>query len=271
MSTYLISDIHGCFKQLELLLKKVQFNSQYDILLVAGDLIGRGPNSLEVLLYLKSLGNNIKIVLGNHDLKALLIYYGFKKNNIQDNLDNLFKSQYVNQLMDWLRKQPVFYIDKNKKIIITHAGIYPYWNLKELKYFSKKIHLYLSSHNFLNFLKEIINFDSYTVWNKKLNIFDQLKFGINIFTKMRYLSYDKSLNLNYKDAPSYKSELKKLKPWFFFKNSINKKYSIFFGHWASLTGIINTYKNIVLLDSGCCWGKYLSIFRWDDKKWFKQK
>ncbi|QCI25901.1 symmetrical bis(5'-nucleosyl)-tetraphosphatase [Buchnera aphidicola] len=271
MSTYLISDIHGHFKQLDLLLKKVSFNPIYDTLLVAGDLIGRGPNSLEVLLYLQSLKEKVIVVLGNHDINTVLTYYGLKEYDETLQLGALFRSNKLHTLIEWLRKQSFLYIDKIKNIILVHAGLYPYWDIYTLQYYARKIQYFLSSDDFLNFLKEIRNTDRFIHWNNELTLLDKIKFSINVFTKMRYLYFNKSLNLHYKYAPSKISKCKGLIPWFDIKNLIDKRYSIFFGHWAALSDKMNIYNNIILLDTGCSWGKYLSLFRWDDKKWFIQK
>ncbi|MCO4759846.1 MAG: metallophosphoesterase, partial [Oceanospirillaceae bacterium] len=67
MSTYALGDIQGCFDQLLQLLERIEF-SENDCLWIAGDLVNRGPKSLETLRFLKSLGSQVRIVLGNHDL-----------------------------------------------------------------------------------------------------------------------------------------------------------------------------------------------------------
>ena len=73
MSTYVIGDVHGCYNELKRLLEVIKFNPAYDKLIFVGDLIGWGPNSLEVLEFVMSLGDISINVLGNHEIKLLAI------------------------------------------------------------------------------------------------------------------------------------------------------------------------------------------------------
>jgi len=67
MATYCIGDIHGCLAELQALLQLIKFNPTKDRLYFVGDLVNRGPYSLEVLRLIKSLPHTT-ITLGNHDL-----------------------------------------------------------------------------------------------------------------------------------------------------------------------------------------------------------
>ncbi|MCW5197327.1 symmetrical bis(5'-nucleosyl)-tetraphosphatase [Buchnera aphidicola] len=270
MSIYLTSDIHGCYNKLQVLLKKISFNPDYDSLWVAGDLVSRGQQSLEVLRFLKSLGTRVKIVLGNHDIRAILIYFGIKNFDKNDNLKVLFESHDSDVLIDWLRKQPLFIVDKKQKIIMVHAGVYPLWDINTVQNYSNIIEYYLSSENYIDFLKKIKHTSSCCLWKENMSYLEQIKFSINIFTRMRYCYLNKLLDMRYKCSPNELYNKTCLKPWFTFKNLIPKKYSIFFGHWASLPKKIISYNNnIISLDTGCCWGRELSIIRWNDKMWFR--
>ena len=68
MSTYVVGDIQGCYKGLRKLLKQVEFKAGRDQLWCVGDLVNRGPRSLDTLRFLRDLGTDCSIVLGNHDL-----------------------------------------------------------------------------------------------------------------------------------------------------------------------------------------------------------
>ena len=74
MTDYVVGDIQGCFDELIGLLKKVRFNPDTDNLIAAGDIVNRGPKSLETLRFCKSLGKSFQMVLGNHDLHLSLIH-----------------------------------------------------------------------------------------------------------------------------------------------------------------------------------------------------
>lgn len=80
MATYLIGDVHGCYDELIALLHKVEFTWK-DTLWLTGDLVARGPGSLDVLRYVKSLGDSVRLVLGNHDLHLLAVFAGISRTN----------------------------------------------------------------------------------------------------------------------------------------------------------------------------------------------
>ena len=71
MARYVIGDVQGCFDQLQQLLGLIQFEPTQDQLWFCGDLIARGPKSLETLRFVKNLGASAVTVLGNHDLNFL--------------------------------------------------------------------------------------------------------------------------------------------------------------------------------------------------------
>lgn len=66
MSTYVISDIHGCFDEFQQMLDNINFSSG-DRLFLAGDHIDRGPKSYEMLRWLEHLPDNVIAIRGNHD------------------------------------------------------------------------------------------------------------------------------------------------------------------------------------------------------------
>lgn len=270
MSNYIVGDIHGCNIELQSLLQKVNFSTKSDKLWLTGDLIFRGPSSLEVLRFVYSIRNCVKMVLGNHDINLLKLYHNIKNKKNYVNKNNILKLLHapdIKILINWLRKQPLLQIDNQKKLIMVHAGIYPKWNIQDLKKYAKKIHNKLSNDNYLTFLQSIPkNLPDY--WNKNFTELEKLYFAINIFTKMRYCYLNGKLDSKFKNAPKYVPKF--LKPWFSFPININKDYIIIFGHWASLEKI-QVAKNIFGLDTGCCWGNYLSMLCIENNKIFVQK
>ncbi|WP_284443313.1 symmetrical bis(5'-nucleosyl)-tetraphosphatase [Buchnera aphidicola] len=266
MSTYFISDIHGCYKEFRMLLKQSSFNTKKDYLWIAGDLVSRGPNSLDVVKYLYSLKDRVKIVLGNHDINLIAVHAGVKKNKKENCFDEFLSSSDSTKLINWLRCQPLLKVDEKRKIIMVHAGISPQWDINIAKFCALEINYFLSGKNYSVFLQDIYN-NNINFWQLNLNPLDKLRYAINSFTRMRYCHPDARLNMSYKQSPSFVKY--PLKPWFLIPSNISKFYSIFFGHWSSLKG---TYipKPFFSLDGGCCWGEELIMFRWEDKKWFSQ-
>ncbi|QCI25365.1 bis(5'-nucleosyl)-tetraphosphatase (symmetrical) [Buchnera aphidicola (Sitobion avenae)] len=266
MSTYFISDIHGCYKELKILLEKSCFNDQKDYLWIAGDLVSRGPDSLSVLRYLYSLKNRVQIVLGNHDINLIAVYSGIKKNKKENYFDEFLVSSDSLKLINWLRRQSILKIDEKRKIIMSHAGISPQWDINTAKVCALEIEDCLSNINYSLFLKSMYN-NSINFWTLDLNQLDRLRYSINSFTRMRYCYPDGRLNMFCKKSPNFVQY--PLRPWFLMPSNISKIYSIFFGHWSSLKGSYIP-KPFFSLDSGCCWGGELTMLRWEDKKWFSQ-
>ena len=67
MATYAIGDLQGCFKAFSRLLGQIDFNPAHDKLWLVGDLVNRGPHSLELLRFLKQMDETdhcVVIVLG---------------------------------------------------------------------------------------------------------------------------------------------------------------------------------------------------------------
>ena len=265
MSTYIIGDIHGCYDQLRLLLNQVSFNPIKDILWCTGDLVCRGPKSLDVLHYLFSIKNSVKIVLGNHDLRFLAMYCDVNKPQEEDYIESVLQDNNIIILINWLRQQPILQIDHNRKIIMSHAGIYPFWNINAIQDYAKEVESILSSNDYCLFLHLLYNNNSH--WYNNIIGLDRFCFIINTFTRMRYININHDLDFLCKKSPSIFTL--PLLPWFSINNIIYDGYSIFFGHWASLQ-VTNIPKNMFPLDTGCCWGEKLSMVRWEDKKYFSQ-
>lgn len=266
MSTYLIGDIHGCYDELQTILSLVGFNPTLDKLWLTGDLVARGPASLEVLRLIRDLGDSIRMVLGNHDMHLLAVYAGISCNKPKDRITPLLEAPDVDELINWLRHQPVLQVDEKKKLVMTHAGISPQWNIETALQCAREIEMILSSDSYPLFLNAIKG-DMPNNWSSKLSGIARLRFSINVFTRMRYCFPNGQLEMNCKDTPE-KAPVP-LRPWFSLSAPVPKRYSIVFGHWASLMGR-DTPLGIYGLDTGCCWGGELTLLRWEDKQFIQQ-
>nr|BET44369.1 MAG: bis(5'-nucleosyl)-tetraphosphatase (symmetrical) ApaH [Candidatus Aschnera chinzeii] len=269
MNTYLIGDVHGCLQELKTLLKKVNFNLNTDTVWFTGDLVSRGPKSLEVLRYIKHLGSSAKIVLGNHDLELINTYVNKTYNKKTDDFKKILLAYDANELIHWLRCQPLLQIDKNKKIIMSHAGISPEWTLHTAIKCAYEINFLLRSNKYKMFFKNIYNNNTTYQWTNKnkLQKILRLQYSINAFTRMRFCNLDGTLNMQFKGNP--KNTPLTVLPWFNMPLKIPKYYNIIFGHWSALEGK-NTPNKIYALDTGCCWGGKLTLLDWKKKIYYYQ-
>lgn len=266
MSTYLIGDVHGCLDELLALLVQVNFDPQQDTLWLTGDLVARGPDSLDVLRYVRSLGSAVRMVLGNHDLHLLAVYAGISRNKPKDRITPLLEAADADELINWLRRQPVLQVDDELKLIMAHAGITPQWDIETAKICAREVEMVLSSDSYPLFLDAMYG-DMPNNWSPELTGLARLRFSTNALTRMRFCFPNGQLDMICKDTPD--NAPAPLKPWFDLPRRVDPEYSIIFGHWASLEGK-GVPEGIYGLDTGCCWGGDLTLLRWEDKRYFTQ-
>lgn len=266
MSTYLIGDIHGCHDEMRDLLAQVEFDPVKDTLWLTGDLVARGPDSLQVLRYLRDLGDRVRTVLGNHDLHLLAVYAGISRNKPKDNLTPLLEAPDADELITWLRRQPLLQVDEDKKCVMAHAGITPQWDIETAKLCAHEVEAVLASDSYPLLLDNMYG-DMPNNWTPELRGLSRLRFSTNALTRMRYCFPNGQLDMICKDSPE--SAPPPLKPWFNLKGPILEDYTVIFGHWASLEGK-GTPEGVIGLDTGCCWGGELTLLRWEDGQRFTQ-
>ncbi|WP_440876202.1 symmetrical bis(5'-nucleosyl)-tetraphosphatase [Thalassotalea sp. PLHSN55] len=265
MSIYVVGDIQGCFNELQALLAQVNFDPKKDQLWPAGDIVARGPKSLETLRFIKSLGDSAKMVLGNHDLHLLAIYAGIKKAKKSDLLEPLLNAPDLDELITWLAKQPLLRQIPGENTFMSHAGISPQWTIKQAIEQAEFAQQCLSSAKRNTWLKCMYG-EQPNSWHDAHSAAEKFRFTINAFTRMRFCFPDKSLEFQQKSAPSTLTS--ELTPWYEDNpNLINNQW--LFGHWASLMGNCSN-NNAYALDTGCVWGNHLTLLKWSDKTVFKE-
>lgn len=271
MAIYLIGDVQGCYDELMALLKRIKFNKHQDKLLFTGDLINRGPQSLNVVRFVKSLGRRAVTVLGNHDLHYLAVSCGVKPLGQHDTFSSLLTAKDNKSLFHWMRKRPLLYLNKKWGILLVHAGILPHWDLISAQRYTKEVEQMLRGKrkNYLFLLKQMYG-DHPAVWSPHHPKMDRMRFVMNCLTRMRYITSSGILNLSEKGKGK---SLSGHQPWFTGPLVLHKKnpgLRIFFGHWAALNGRTNR-SNVIGLDTGCCWGNRLTAVRLSDLKVFNIK
>lgn len=265
MATYVIGDIQGCYDELLLLLEKIQFDIRKDKLIFAGDLVNRGPKSLEVLRLIKSFGKSAKVVLGNHDLYLLAVAYGYLPAAKKDTLNDILHAADKEELISWLRKQRFLYT--HKKHIITHAGIPPIWSLKKAKRLALELEFVLQTDVCFQLFMSNLFGNEPDLWNDNLEAINRWRCSANYFTRMRVCDEEGRLDFAFKGELKNKPEA--LEAWFNIPNTkIDADYTLIFGHWAALNGITND-PHCIALDTGCAWGGKLSAYCIDNKQLYQ--
>jgi len=267
MTIYAIGDIQGCFVELEKLLLEIAFDQQKDTLWFTGDLVNRGPRSLEVLRFVKALGEKHIIVLGNHDLHLLAVAYGVQQQHRGDTLDAILHAEDKQELLDWLRHRPLLYYDKATQFVLTHAGLAPSWRLSEARALAQEVETMLKGDSPEFFLAKMYG-NQPDHWDDQLTGIERWRCIINYLTRMRFCYADGRLDLSYKGEIAGKPN--ELIPWFDVPNRANANEKIIFGHWAALGGKTHA-PHLYALDTGCVWGNCLTAMRLDDGKRFSVK
>lgn len=264
MADYAIGDIQGCYDPFMKLLEKIQFDEKKDKLWLVGDLVNRGPQSLDVLRFVYRLPA-VSLVLGNHDLYLLHLLFNRTQNPKQhDTLDDILHAPDAEILGHWLRQQPLLHHDIHLNIVMTHAGIYPFWNLHEAKVYADFFSKQLQSAQYAEVLMHLFGIQP-NEWSPTLAGFDKLRFICNAFTRMRFCDENGRLMLSYKGTISNAPPT--LIPWFHVPYRKMLDETILFGHWAALQGQCDVL-NIEALDTGCVWGNTLTALRIHDRKRF---
>ncbi|EMK6924754.1 bis(5'-nucleosyl)-tetraphosphatase (symmetrical) ApaH [Vibrio alginolyticus] len=264
MATYIVGDIQGCFDELQRLLEKVSFSAKKDQLWLAGDLVARGPKSLETLRFVKSLGASAIVVLGNHDLHLLAVAHGIKKVKDKDKTAPIFTAPDKEELLTWLAQQPL--LAEHDEFVMCHAGISPQWNLKTARKCAREVERIIQSEELPWLLKNMYS-NQPDSWDDSLQGLDRYRYIINAFTRMRFCFPDGRLDMDCKLPPQQVSS-NELIPWFEVPKRIHLNKAVLFGHWAALQGYMNN--EVIGLDTGCVWGGSLTMIRWEDKKIFTQ-
>ena len=263
MSTYVIGDIQGCYDPLMRLLEMCNFDDKEDQLWLVGDLVNRGPQSLEVLRFLKNLRSTPVITLGNHDLHLLArIFTSDPWIGKDDTLQAILEAPDAKEIGHWLRKQKILHYDAQWDTVMVHAGIAPCWDLEQAIAMADELQTALQGNDFIYFLQHLYGNEP-QVWSEQLSGIARLRMITNYFTRMRLCDEDGRLLLEYKENTARTPQ--GFYPWFSTPNRKSIAATILFGHWAALRGKC-AVPRIYALDTGCLWGGALTALRLDDKK-----
>jgi len=262
MATYAIGDIQGCYDSLQLLLDLVGFDPDRDRVWLAGDLVNRGPKSLEVLRWARSLGDRAVAVLGNHDTHMLLRVAGIAGKKKHETLDAVLRAPDRVELIDWLRHQPLLHVENG--FAMTHAGLHPSWSIAEATALNDKICAVLRADDWCFRVSRLLC-DSSRNWSPELPELEQLEAATRVFTKIRTCLPNGDMCCGYTGPRDDTAD--RCMPWFDAPDARWLDHRVIFGHWAALGFSISDQH--ISLDSGCVWGGNLSAVRLEDSAMFQ--
>ncbi len=265
MSTYAVGDLQGCLEPLKRLLDQVNFDSAADRLWIAGDIVNRGPASLETLRFLYDMRASVTAVLGNHDLHFLAVAFGHKRKSSFDTLEELLHAEDCSEMITWLRQCPLVHRDAEAGFTMVHAGIPPIWAMEQAEAHAREVEAVLQSNQLDDFLTNMYGNEP-SCWKNKLIGVDRLRMITNYFTRMRFCTSDGELDWETKGVAE--EHPPGFAPWFAHPKHKCRQHKIVFGHWAALEGKAEA-PNVFALDTGCVWGGSLTALRLEDERMFR--
>jgi bis(5'-nucleosyl)-tetraphosphatase (symmetrical) len=262
MSHYAIGDIQGCHAEFRHLLDLIGFSPSSDRLWLVGDLVNRGPGSLEVLRDVKALGTAAVTVLGNHDLHLLTVAAGHARLHRRDTITPILEASDRDDLLGWLRGQPLVVVEGD--YLLVHAGLLPSWTPATALMLSGEVHAALTGPDHDAFLRSLYG-NTPANWNDELTGYDRLRVIVNACTRLRFCAADGTMEFEEKRAPAHAPE--GFQPWFAHPERAAADRTILCGHWS--TQELTLEPNVWMLDSGCLWGGALTAIRLDDRRVFQ--
>lgn len=263
MTRYAIGDVQGCHEELQALIARLHFRADRDQLYFVGDLVNRGPASLQVLRFVRSLADNAVVILGNHDLHLLAAAHGMRRNKKSDTLDDVLTAPDRDGLLEWLRTRPLVHAytrDAGRADLMVHAGVVPEWTLEKTVALAREVESALRDDPASVF--DHMYGDEPDRWSDALAGRDRLRFTINVLTRLRVCSADGRIDLKWKGKPPPADST--YQPWFDIERRASRNARIIFGHWSAL-GFVQR-NGVVGLDSGCVWGGALTAFDLDNDR-----
>jgi len=264
MSTYVIGDIQGCDDELGELLALIRFDPATDRVYFVGDLVNRGPKSVEVLRRVKALSDAgvADSVLGNHDFFLIMALEGFSKLHDGDTLDQVLRETDAHELVDWLRHRPLL-IELDDTVIV-HAGLLPAWTVADARTLAHEIERELRGPNYRSFLQTLFGNEPRS-WHDSLSGVARHRAIVNAFARLRFCTAFSEIEFKEKRDASFAP--KGFLPWFRVPGRRTAGAHVMSGHWSSEG--LRLLPTVSLLDSGCLWGGALTAVRLQDRAVFQ--
>ena len=257
MATYAIGDVQGCYDELMALLSRIRFDAARDRLWLVGDLVNRGPRSLDVLRFVRGLGDRAVVVLGNHDLHLVAQFEGFERARADDTFRDVLDAPDARDLVDWLRRRPMLHSEGGWTMV--HAGLLPVWSVGRAAALAREVEAALRETDYRLFFANMYG-SKPDRWDDSLAGWDRLRVIVNAMTRMRFVNGDGVMEFhsNGVQPPSG------YRPWF---EGRRDDGMLVFGHWSALG--LQLAPRWAGLDTGCVWGGALTALRLEDR-WLVQ-
>jgi len=262
MTTYAIGDIQGCFNSLLRLLERCAFDPSRDRLWLVGDLVNRGPRSLETLRFVRSLGASAVTVLGNHDLSLLMAAEGFGKRGKGDTFDDILNAPDRDALLDWLRHRPLCHVEGD--YCLVHAGLLPQWTIGRARELAAEVERVLVGPDWREFMSQMWGSEPAS-WQDELSGWPRLRVIVNAMTRMRFCSPGGQMEFKVKGEVSKAPD--GYIPWFEIAGRRSADSVLVTGHWSALG--LKVLPNLLAIDTACPGGGALTPIRLEDRQIFQ--
>lgn len=255
MATYAIGDIQGCFRTFRRLLRRISFGRR-DHLWLVGDLVNRGPRSLDVLRFCTDLSGRATIVLGNHELHLLSLAAGVSTLRDEDTVQDVLEAHDRDALVDWIATRPLLHRDR--RFVLVHAGLHPDWSLLEASRWANRASAELRGPTRARFLQDLRT-STDVPWRFRMSPRKRLVQATRVMTRVRMLDARGRL-AKWSGPPD--SAPDGCTAWFDLPTRRRRGTTVVFGHWAALG--LEVAPGLLGLDTGCVWGGALTAVRLSD-------
>lgn len=262
MSTYAIGDVQGCYDPLRRLLDACAFDPARDTLWFVGDLVNRGPNSLEVLRFVSGLGERAVTVLGNHDLNLLSVAAGLRKPHREDTVDTILDAPDRDALLEWLRTRKLMHCEAGYAMV--HAGLLPQWSIARALELAGEVETVLRGPDSAVLLEKMYG-NTPNAWDEGLRGHERLRVIVNAMTRLRLCDANGKMEFSHKTA--LVGTPAGYVPWFEIPGRAHAGTPVVCGHWAALGLMMR--EELLAIDTGCVWGRTLTAVRLEDRRLYQ--
>jgi len=246
--TFAIGDIQGCAAHLQSLLSLLPPTAP---LRFVGDLVNRGPKSLETIRLIRDLGERAQSVLGNHDIHLLAVACGVRPAGKSDTLDDILSAKDRELLITWLRHLPMAILEDD--YLLIHAGALPSWSADQVMDLAAEVEEQLRGNNWKAFLEGLFG-NRADRWHEGLRGIERHRVVVNALTRLRYCTPDGVMDFHTKGGLD--SAPAGFLPWFDVPGRRTAAVTVVCGHWSAL-GLVQR-RDLIALDTGCVWGGQLT-------------